>query len=389
MNRRWHVKKARAPPGQVVSARPDLRRIHVNHECQPSVNRRLFEACQPVSISNRTRYNDWLSWQLPSASDPPNCHSARGCRCPLYSRGSDWNIIRSPHNETARPPPFIPVRCCCSSPRVRGSTRTTPSNYIENLAYGLVTRTLSSLARDRAFCLPVVYGFFRQRHPWERWRTHSTVSGRYAGFRSTSLFWLRNVETGRDLLPEEILDEPSRCTFTIEPVARLHFRGEARREERNLHFCWNTRGATQLSHSRPRDSCVTVKPRGKLCLSTFPSAALEIARINRCKKVLLGSPVNAIIGLGRYSIPIEKLTADTFMIVRRMVGDLAVVKVIAIDWGGEREREKIVGPPDSVSRRVEHLAVAGKTIKDGREDGSRRGTVGSVSLDGEPIKFRG
>lgn len=188
MNRRWHVKKARAPPGQVVSARPDLRRIHVNHECQPSVNRRLFEACQPVSISNRTRYNDWLSWQLPSASDPPNCHSARGCRCPLYSRGSDWNIIRSPHNETARPPPFIPVRCCCSSPRVRGNTCTTPSNYIENLAYGLVTRTLSSLARDRAFCLPVVYGFFRQRHPWERWRTHSTVSGRYAGFRSTSLF---------------------------------------------------------------------------------------------------------------------------------------------------------------------------------------------------------
>ena len=81
---------------------------------------------------------------------------------------------------------------------------------------------------------------------------------------------------------------------------------------------------------------MTVKPRGKLCLSTFPSAALEIARINRCKKVLLGSPVNAIIELGRYSIPIEKLTADTFMIVRRMVGDLAVVKVIAIDWGGEK-----------------------------------------------------
>lgn len=181
MNRRWHVKKARAPPGQVVSARPDLRRIHVNHECQPSVNRRLFEACQPVSISNRTRYNDWLSWQLPSASDPPNCHSARGCRCPLYSRGSDWNIIRSPHNETARPPPFIPVRCCCSSPRVRGSTRTTPSNYIENLAYGLVTRTLSSLARDRALCLPVDFMDFSGNG------IHGNVGGPTAPFRDDML----------------------------------------------------------------------------------------------------------------------------------------------------------------------------------------------------------
>lgn len=51
------------------------------------------------------------------------------------------------------------------------------------------------------------------------------------------------------------------------------------------------------------------------------------------------------------------------MIVRDMVGDLAVVKVIAID-GGERGK-KSARLDDSVSRRVEHLAVAGKTIKDG------------------------
>lgn len=59
------------------------------------------------------------------------------------------------------------------------------------------------------------------------------------------------------------------------------------------------------------------------------------------------------------------------MIVRGMVGDLAVVKVIAID-GGERGK-KSARLDDSVSRRVEHLAVAGKTIKDGREDGREEG----------------
>lgn len=238
MNRRWHVKKARAPPGQVVSARPDLRRIHVNHECQPSVNRRLFEACQPVSISNRTRYNDWLSWQLPSASDPPNCHSARGCRCPLYSRGSDWNIIRSPHNETARPPPFIPVRCCCSSPRVRGNTCTTPSNYIENLAYGLVSDVIFPRKRaDRALCLTNGLWIFQATasmgtlaDPQHRFGTICWISIDFLVL--TSKRGNRERSSSR---------RNSRRTIALyfydRACCAITFRGEARREERNLHFC--------------------------------------------------------------------------------------------------------------------------------------------------------
>lgn len=74
------------------------------------------------------------------------------------------------------------------------------------------------------------------------------------------------------------------------------------------------------------------------------------------------------------------------MIVRSMVGDLAVVKVIAID-GGERERKKSARLDDSVSRRVEHLAVAGKTIKDGRGwEGGGNGGIG-VSLSTAAYKI--
>lgn len=80
-------------------------------------------------------------------------------------------------------------------------------------------------------------------------------------------------------LPEEIPDQPSSCTVELLRSSllrasrpRLHSREP--RGERGI--CISVEIPEPGSHSRPRDSCVTVKPRGKLCLPTFLSAATKL-----------------------------------------------------------------------------------------------------------------
>lgn len=102
--------------------------------------------------------------------------------------------------------------------------------------------------------------------------------GSWSGFRSTSLFlrWklLQERSPRRNSRPTIVLHGG---TFTIEPLARIAsaitFEGASKRERG---ICISVEIPEPGSHSRPRDSCVTVKPRGKLCLPTFLSAATKL-----------------------------------------------------------------------------------------------------------------